>query len=275
MGTSDAYKGTPGWHGVRQRTGDWLENRTEPRSNDATQHDAGRAEGSRRVRLVESEAGQSHDPLLVRLLGGLARKLVQILFDSEQKVVIVRGGTAPQTSGRRAAVRSGSVAIAATYELRSRRTHPIGRQTNILGDAGLDYEDLLALSPFQRAQKIVDAVSGSLSFLEDAELREVNARVVCWGLEQEPPPSASDLVGKWVTEYVLRIWLTEAGRTLRDGSLDGESTRTLEWEARAVLEEFVNDMDLPVDSASAQNYATAIQDLLVRISDIERYNYGQ
>ena len=274
MGTSDAYKGTPGWHAVRQHTEAWVESRTEPGTGAAARHDPERAAASRRLRLAESEAGQSHDPLLIRLMGGLARMLIQVLFESEPDVVIVRGDAVPRAYGRRAAARSGSLAIAATYELRSGGAGSAGGETDILSDAGLSYEDMLALSPFRQAQMIVDAVSGSSSLLGDAELREVNARVVCWGIEREPSPSASDLVRKWVIEYVLRIWLTETGRSLRDGSLDGESTRTLEREARAVLEELVNDTDLPVDSASAQKYATAIQELLLRIRDIERYIHG-
>jgi len=106
--------------------------------------------------------------------------------------------------------------------------------------------------------------------VEDAELREVNANFVWWALQQDTPPSPADLVRAWVTEYVFRAWLTEAGAKLRDGSRDGASTHQLEREVRVTLEAAVSQAPFPVDGIRAAHFEAAITGLLGMLGRIFR-----
>ena len=173
-----------------------------------------------------------------------------------------RGSSGRKVRGLRQAEISGSVVIAALYGVRS------GDEGSV-GDAGFSLADLVAMSPFRRAQRIIDAAAGASVLLEDAELREVHAHVVCWAMEQHPFPSPADMVKRWVCEYLYRIWLMEAGSALRDGSLDGELTYTLEQDFRAFLEARVSDTELSVDGIRASHIEAAIRTLLQTIRDMD------
>ena len=173
-----------------------------------------------------------------------------------------RGNSRRRVRGLRQAEISGSVVIAALYGARS------GDEESV-GDAGLSLSDLAALSPFRRAQRIIDAAAGASALLKDAELREVHAHVVCWAIEQELFPTPADMVKRWVCEYLYRVWLMEAGSTLRDGSLDGELTRTLEQDFRAFLEARLSDTELSVDGIRASHIEAAIRAILQTIREMD------
>jgi len=79
-----------------------------------------------------------------------------------------------------------------------------------------------------------------------------------WALEQEARPSPIELVKAWVTEYVYRAWLTEAGSTLRDGTRDGASTHALERTVRLTLEAAVEQANVIVDGLRAADFRAAI-----------------
>ena len=270
MGTSNAYDGTPGWKGIRNDTDAWVKSRTEPRRSDTGGRDSGQMEETRAGAAGKSRLIRSDNPLLIRLLGGVVRKIIEHLFAGEPDVVIIRGGSGAERRARgrrrdrsrRHAAVSGGGAIAAMYGVRS-------GDADSVSDAGLALGDMTALTPFEQARKIVDAASGTSSSVEEAEIREVNANFVCWAIEQESPPLAPEMVKEWVHEYVYQFWLTEAGSCLRDGSRGGEEARVLEQEARAAIEAIVSDIDLSVDGIRASHIEAAIQTLLRKIG--ERY----
>jgi hypothetical protein len=131
-----------------------------------------------------------------------------------------------------------------------------------LGDAGLSLADLDGLSPFQQVQRIVDAASGPSALIEQDEIREVNANFMWWSIQQDQPPSPTELVKAWVIEVVYRTWLTEAGSLLRDGTRDGAATHALEREVRVTLEAAASRVNLPADGLRATDFQAAINQLL-------------
>ena len=269
MGTSGAYGGSRGWNDTRTGTDDWVNSKPNSSGTDGADSDSDQTDESQPDVPVGNPPVPSENPLLASLLGGVARHLSMALpatgtgGGGGNGGGGGAGGAASGVRGRRLAPTSGGVAIAAVHGLRN-------GEGDSVGDAGLTFTDLVALPPFEQARRIVDAASGPSILVEEAELREVNANFVCWAIQQELLPSPEDLVKQWVTEYVYRVWLTEAGDRLRDGSRDGSSIHALEQEARVTLEARVSGLELPVDGVRATHFAAAIQTLLGMLSRIFR-----
>ena len=270
MGTSGAYGGSRGWNDTRTGTDAWVNSKPNSSGPDVGDSDSDQTDESQPDVPVENPPVPSENPLLASLLRGVARHLSMALRASGTGGGGGNGGgggasrgAASGVRGRRLAPTSGGVAIAAVHGLRN-------GEGDSVGDAGLTLTDLIALPPFEQARRIVDAASGPSILVEEAELREVNANFVCWAIQQELLPSPEDLVKQWVTEYVYRVWLTEAGVRLRDGSRDGSSIHALEQEARVTLEARVSGLELPVDGVRATHFAAAIQTLLGMLSRIFR-----
>ena len=253
---------TPG-----ETRGAWLD--TQP-SQDGTSADDGDSVQTEepQVAVPDSTLMPVDNPILNNLLRRVALRLSQAVQSTEgsgggrtgRGASIVGGGG---VRGRRRAAVSGGVAIAGVYGLRTGSAESVE-------DAGLSSSDLAALTPFEQARLIVDAASFGSALIEEAELREVNANFVYWTIEQEEAPTPVELVKQWVTEYVFRVWLTEAGDLLRDGSRDGASTHALEQEARMTLEARVTGMDLAVDGFRASHFESAIRALLSMLGRIFR-----
>ena len=261
MGTSDAYGGSLGWNDTRKDTDAWLDSGTDPEETEAGGDlDQTEEESEQEIPIGTLPIPQDN-PALIRLLRGVARHLS--VASGGSGTGGGGGGTGGGGGGRRRAAISGGIAIAGTYGLRN-------GNADALSDVGLSLVDLDGLGPFEQARRIVDAASGRSALVEEAELREVNANFVCWEIQQESPPSPVELVKQWITEYVFRVWLTEAGERLRDGSRDGASTHALEQEARATLEARVSGVDLPVDGIRATHFESAIRALLGMLGRIFR-----
>jgi hypothetical protein len=169
------------------------------------------------------------------------------------------GGRGRRAVGRASA--SGGAASAGAYGFR------VG-DAGVLADLGLGLEELQGLSPYDRAKRIVDAASGPAASIDEAEIRQVNADVVLWSLEQEEPPEPAEVVRRWVVEYVWQIWLTEAGGQLRDGTRDGKDTLALEREVRSTLEASMSSVALRPDGLRAEDFRNAIEQLLGRLERI-------
>ena len=266
MGTSGAYGGSPGWNDTRQDTDAWLDSRPNQAGSDGNGPDPDQEDPPPEA-PDGNETVHPDNPLLDRLLRRIALHLSRTLRGTGTTrgggAFYGGGGDSGGVRGRRRAAISGGVAIAGAYGLRSGTADSVN-------DAGLSLADLIDLSPFEQARRIVDAASDRSTLIEEAELREVNANFVYWAIQQETPPSPIELVKQWVTEFVFRVWLTEAGERLRDGSRDGASTHTLEQEARVTLEARVSGVELPVDGIRASYFETAIQALLGMLSRIFR-----
>ena len=277
MGTSDAYGGSVGWNDTRQDTDAWLDGRTGPEETEAGGDLDQTEEESEQTIPIGTLPMPQDNPDLIRLLRGVARHLSLASGGSGTGGGGTggsgtggggtggggTGGGGTGGGGRRRAAISGGIAIAGTYGLRN-------GNSDALSDVGLSPVDLDGLSPFEQARRIVDAASGRSALVEEAELREVNANFVCWEIQQESPPSPVELVKQWITEYVFRVWLTEAGERLRDGSRDGASTHALEQEARSTLEARVSGVDLPIDGIRATHFESAIRALLGMLGRIFR-----
>lgn len=261
MGTSGAYGGSPGWSSTRRDTEHWLDDLSTPseggNGGTGTDEPAETPEAGAEQQ-PPSGSQQPIDPRVVRILGGVSRRLATVASGGAGGTNNAGGGGGYGGGGgaRRAqAVTSGGLAVAGAYGLR-------GRDAGALGDVGLTLANLENLSPFHQAKRIVDAASGESALIDQAEIREVNANFMWWALEQQSPPSPVQLVEAWVTEYVFRAWLTEAGAILRDGSRDGASTHALERTVRLTLEAAVQRADLVVDGLRAVDFQAAIRGLL-------------
>lgn len=278
MGTSGAYGGSRGWNATRDDTSRWLQGLGgEGTGTDgiggggdpsAESPDSGPAEDPERP---TSQPPSAVDPGIARIFAGVARKLRGMVGSGGSSTAGGGGGT-PRGggqagargggTGRRRAAAAGGAAIAGVYGLKA-------REAGVLSDIGLSLDDLDGLSLFEKARRIVDAATGPDAPLEEDELREVNAEFVWRMLERDDDePSAPDLVKAWVVELVFHTWLTEAGSILRDGSRDGQSTHSIEREARATLETAVNRVDLPIPGIRAADFQQAVASLLGTLSRI-------
>jgi hypothetical protein len=75
-------------------------------------------------------------------------------------------------------------------------------------------------------------------------------------LTQEEQPTPTDVVRRWVLEYVWQVWLTEVGGELRDGTRDGKDSLSLERLVRSTLETSLASVSLPPDGLRAQDFRT-------------------
>ncbi len=268
MGTSDVYRGTAGWKGPKDQTEAWLADMGDGSATTGGDEQIDDECDDRDPAPEDSAEEQPIDPLL-SLLGQVAQKLATVSHVPSSPSTAgpspsstigrrFRGGT---LAGRRRAAFSGGIAVAGVYGLTN-------NESAAAADAGFNLEELLALPPFEQARLLVDAASGLSASIGEAEIREVNANFVWWGIEQESDPSAIDLVKRWVGEYVFQAWLTECGNRLRNGSLDGGSTYTLEQEARSTLEAGLRPIQFPVDGVRSSHFESAIQRLLGMLNRI-------
>jgi hypothetical protein len=269
MGMQGAYGGSAGWSDTRRDTQDWLDTGAGS-GGDGGQGDGGNGDAPPPGEEPPSPGDQAPpatlpdriDPRIARILAGVAGRLAAAVGGvvSTSGGGGGRGGAGGGTGGggggrRGRAAASGGVAIAGAYGLRS-------GDAGALGDAGLSLTDLDGLSPFQQARRIVDAASGPSALIEQDEIREVNANFMWWSIQQDQPPSPTELVKAWVTEFVFRTWLTEAGSVLRDGTRDGAATHALEREVRVTLEAAASRVNLPTDGLRATDFQAAINQLL-------------
>jgi hypothetical protein len=276
MGTQNAFGGSVGWNDTRRDTEDWLDNGSES-GGDAGPGDDGDADGDP-LPIVDAPPSSGDqappqappdgiDPRVARILAGVAGRLAAAVGGTSS----TPGGAGPRGTGsgsggggggaRGRAAASGGVAVAGAYGLRS-------RDTGAIGDTGLSLADLDGLSPFQQAQRIVNAASGPSALIEQDEIREVNANFMWWSIQQDEPPSPPELVKAWVTEFVYRTWLTEAGSVLRDGTRDGAATHAFEREVRVTLEAAASRVDLPTGGLRATDFQGAIIQLLGMLARI-------
>lgn len=277
MGTSDAYGGSIGWNNTRIDTSDWLDGDTGAGSGgsggEGAPGDTPPPNGeppSPDGKVPPTFPSVPIDPAVARILAGVAGRLVAAVGGTASprgsgghEADNRGGGGGGRSGGRGRAAASGGVALAGAYGLRS-------GDAGAMADTGLSLAELGGLSPFQQAQRIVDAASGSSALVEQDELREVNANFMWWSIEQEEPPPPAELVKAWVTEFVYRTWLTEAGSVLRDGTRDGAATHALEREVRVTLEAAVSRVDLPTDGLRAADFQGAINQLLGTLARIFR-----
>jgi hypothetical protein len=273
MGTSGAYGGSPGWNDTRTDTNDWLD--ANSGSGDGQGSGDGHGDGppddvllSPGDQAPSPPSGDRIDPRVTQILAGVTGRLVAAMGDTSSTPGggRARRGTGAGSGGGggggrgRAAV-SGGIAVAGVYGLRS-------GDAAVVGDAGLSLVELAGLGPFQQAQRIVDAASGPSALIEQHEIREVNANFIWWAIKQDEPPPPAELVKAWVTEFVFRTWLTEAGSVLRDGTRDGAATHALEREVRVTLEAAASYVNLPTDGVRAVDFQKAIGHLLGMLARI-------
>ena len=235
MGTSGAYGGSPGWKPVRDQTQEWLGTGT-----------AGSGVGSDGPPVSEipppGTAGArpsvprppSISPALARIIAALG---VALTGGGGGR----RGGGGLTSGGGRSTGRASTVggrALGGAYGVRT------GTATT-LGELGLDLGELVGLSRYQQAQRIVEAAIGPRGDVLESELRQANASVVLWALTEEVEPTPVELANRWVVEYVWEVWITESGPVLQEHSADGNDRVRAEEEMRAALEATVSAHALP------------------------------
>lgn len=264
MGTSAAYGGSPGWKPVRDDTEEWLD--AESPSDESYQsqgdYEGGRADDEGPPAESPPPDPQRIDSSIAKILAGVTGRLIAGVgtggaSGGEGAGGQRGGGTGGGGGGgaRRRAAASGGTAIAGVHGLRA------GSEA-ALRDAGLSLADLEGLSPFEQARRIVDAASESAALVEQDEIREVNANFVWWAMQRDDSPEPDELLKAWVTEFVMRTWLTEAGPVLRDGTRNGADTHNREREVRATLEVAASHVELPTDGLRASDFQDAIRQLL-------------
>ncbi|GAC70428.1 hypothetical protein GS4_35_00040 [Gordonia soli NBRC 108243] len=155
-------------------------------------------------------------------------------------------------STSRAAGRAG--ALARAYASGDRAT---------LEDAGLDYDELLALGDMVAVgTRIVEAAfeSQADSTLADDESRETVAEIVEWILEApaDHTPAPDDIVRRSIELIITNVTLTEVGERIRAES-SREKRRAAEQEIRDAAEVYAGQVSLTTTGASAQEISGAIE----------------
>ena len=276
MGTSGAYSGSKGWSDIPNDTQDWLDNRPsgpgEGEGSAADEEIPVDEEPAPEEQVPAEEAPEETpgvmDPAIAKILHGVTSRLAEAVGSTSGTTSGSggRGGTSRGGSGggrRSSSATSGGAAIAGAYGVTS-------RSSDALEDVGLTLDELEGLSPFEQAQKLVSAASETSATIAEQEIREINAKFILQVLDEDESPSPEQLVKAWVTEFVYRVWLTEAGPVLRDGTRDGARTRSLEQEVRVTLEAAVSGMDLPTNGLRAADFQRAVQNLLGKLARIFR-----
>jgi hypothetical protein len=129
-----------------------------------------------------------------------------------------------------------------------------------LTELGLDLAELQALSPFKRCQKILNVLLGTGAAVEESELREASSPAIRSILIEEADATAAIRI--FIVEYAMQIFASEAGEEMRDGSRDGADALNAERAVRSAVEMRVDQIDLPEDSTSPQQLASAIRTAL-------------
>ena len=279
MGTQGSYGGSPGWSSTQQDTADWLDAVPSLTGNGESGDSDGEAVAPEEIPTPGNEApGEAYPgedinaikPAIANILSGVTGRLAKIVGSGTGSNTGSGGGSggsaapggAREGTRRSRSATSGGAAIAGVYGT-------LARNSDTLNDIGLSLDELDDLSPFGQAQRLVKAASETAMPLDDDEIRLVNANFVLWALQHnENPPPPGSLVKAWVIEFVYRVWLTEAGGVLRNGSREGASTHALEQEVRATLEAAANRVDLPTTGLRAIHFQNAVQDLLGKLHRI-------
>ncbi|HEV7565552.1 MAG TPA: hypothetical protein VGO31_06300 [Microbacteriaceae bacterium] len=167
------------------------------------------------------------------------------------------GGSRGGGSGRsrQRAARIGAGVAAAGYALRAGDAAALRR-------LGLDLAALAALPPSQQAQRIIAALAGPASTIEDGEVTAAASTMIIRLLEADAPPTAAEAVAVFATEYVYEIMLTELGSEMRDGTHDGSATIVTEDELHSVIEARVVSLAIEGESIAADALESAIDEVL-------------
>lgn len=277
MGTSDAYGGSPGWSGVQKDTKGWLDALDGSGTGDDGGIPAAGGEGQPDEDMPNDDDESPEGPPpsqnvdLAKALSGVASRLHAAIAASNRGrgSGSSRAGRARSSGGRSGGGRRGKAASSGGTALAGAYGALTGNR-EAFADHPLSLDELRGLAPFEQAQRIVDAAADLGAFIEDEELRVVNARVVLWALDQDEDTSPVELVREWVCEFVYQAWLTEAGKVLRSGRYNGKNTHEREREVRATIEAASTRVNLPQSGIRANDFTAAITSLLRAISRIFR-----
>lgn len=230
MGTSGAYGGSPGWGSVGNETDQWLDSLGDGSSGDGQDP----PEPAPPPGALSGGETPSPPPEISGVLSAIGKRLATGggggsgaggraggAGDSG-----TGGGAARRTTGRAATV--GGRALGAVYGARGGVAGP-------LQELGLVPGDLVGLSRFEQARRILEAAVGPTGDVLESELRETNSLVVLWALGETVEPSPVDLANRWVVEYVWQVWCTETGLSFEDNMSASDRLRA-EQEMRAALE---------------------------------------
>jgi hypothetical protein len=252
MGTSGAYRGSPGFKRVRDQTQQWL--------GGGAAGSGGGGEGPPGPPVPPPSPPVSPPPVpgappVGPALAGIIAALGAALAGGGGG----GGGAGTLTGGGRSTARAstaGGRALGGVYGART-------GSAAVLGELGLDLGELAGLSRYQQARRIVEAAIGPRGDVLDSELRQANASVVLWALTEEVEPTPADLANRWVVEYVWEVWVTESGPLLQEHSADGSDRVRLEQEMRAALEATVSVRALPEGRAlTSADFTAAIDSAL-------------
>lgn len=256
MGTSGAYGGSPGWKKVRDQTKKWLDSGgggdgdNTPPPPPVPPVPPPDAPGER----PPTGPRPSIAPALAGLLSSLGAALASGVRGTGGGGG--EGGGSPAGSAGRSASRASTVGGRALGGAYGARTGTAGPLTEL----GLDLADLIGLTRYQQAKRILDAALGPRGDVMDSELRKTNADVVLWTLKEEVAPTPVELANRWVVEYVWQTWITEDGAKLQELAADRARR---EQEMRAALEATVSAHALPDDRPlTSADFTDAIESAL-------------
>ncbi len=271
MGTSGAYGGTPSWRGVRQRTQQWIGGSGSSGGEGGPGPNPAPSGPTPPPSPATAPSGAPASPPAASATGGVSPAMAALIRSLGTRLTTPGSGRSSSSAGQgltsgggsrggggrsyARASRAGARATSGVYGLRT-------ASTEILAEIGLTLEDLTNLSESQQAQRIVDAAIGPTGSIDGSELRMVNSEVVLWALLQETAPAPSELVERWVVEYVWRSWITECGTQMQK-LVNGKDRLRFELEMRAVLEAVVTAQGLPINRPLVtEDFQTAIQSAL-------------
>lgn len=182
------------------------------------------------------------------------------------------GGRGGQASGRQSHGAGGSRSSTGAGRRSRTRAASVGGQVLAAGlayrrgdaaalrELGLDLGELQSLSSARRMNRILNAIVGADGGIEETELRAVNSRVLRQMLVDEI--SGPDAVRLYIVEYVMQVYVSEAGEAMRDGSRPGQASVEAERQLRGVLRTRVRQLELPDQAVSAAELRDAIHRFL-------------
>jgi hypothetical protein len=273
VGTAKSYGGSGGsWGGGGDDLVDWLDSLPDgpPTSETPTSNDeptASPADGD--PGPPDGTAFSSPFPGLAKAFHGVARALQSGRGQSGVGGGAGRdggGGGSGTSGGTRSSGTAGRVggrAAAGVAALRSGNTAE-------LRALGLDPAELDALtSDYAKAARIAEAATeGAPTSIQDEELRRAAAATAIWGLQQSDPPTPSDLVRRFVEEYLYRVITVELGARLRDGSTDGASSIPTEQTLRSTIRAMIRNLPEADTGAGHVDMGNAIESTYERVLDI-------
>ena len=250
MGTTAPYGGSGGrdWKKLREGVENWLD--SLPGAGEEVPGDEGGG-GNGDEEGDQGRPGQPDQTTLPDLVGAFGRAFQSGGGSSDGPSagggIGSRGGTGT-SSGRSPSGTGRSPALAGRVGGRL-AVGIVGMRAGdgtALDAIGIDFAEMQGLDTYGQAQMLVRAATENsvATSMEDEEIQAASNKTAIWALERNDAPEANEVVQRFITEYVYRVFLTESGSILRSGSRDGVAAVAAEKQIWETIEALVRGFPL-------------------------------